>query len=56
MHQIKPWLSQALAHFLTGRAAGESLQRELVRGVWGARCIDEEGLGSGEMREKAEGL
>jgi len=22
--------------FFTGRAAGESLQRELVRGVWGA--------------------
>jgi len=44
-----------LAHFLTGRAAGEGLQRELVRGVWGAKGIGNKGLGR-EIREKAKGL
>ena len=41
--------------FLTGRAAGESLQRELVRGVWGAKGIGNKGQDR-EIREKAKGL
>ncbi len=41
--------------FFTGRAAGEGLQRELVRGVCGTKCIGNKGLGSGEIREKAKG-
>jgi len=40
--------------FLTGRAARESLQRELVRGVWGAKGIGDKGLGR-EIREKVKG-
>ncbi len=46
MHQAKPWLSQALAHFLTGRAAGESLSEAC--GV--AKGISNKGLGR-EIRE-----
>ena len=41
--------------FFTGRATGESLQRELVRGVWSAKDIGNEGLGR-EIREKAKEL
>ncbi len=54
-HQAKAMTLTNFGIFLTGRAAGESLQRELVRGVWGAKCIDDKGL-SREIREKAKGL
>jgi len=40
-----------LVHFFNR----ESFRRELVRGVWGAKGIDNKGLGR-EIREKAKGL
>ncbi len=38
------WWGRSGEFFFTGRATRESLQRELVRGVWGAWGVGGEGL------------